>query len=112
MSDMSSNAAWIWAARGAGAVSGSAISLAYMLPKGPREAAARFVVGIVSGLVFGAAAGVKIASLLGIAAELGQLETLLMGSAAASLSAWWALGFALRAIGRRQSAMGEATDDQ
>jgi len=87
---------WLWAAKGAGAVAGSAISLAYILPKGRREAAARFAVGVTSGLVFGGTAGVKIAAELGIADRLGPAETLMMGSAAASLLAWWALGFALR----------------
>ena len=95
------NAACFWAAKGGGAVAGSAISLAYVLPKGRREAAARFAVGMVSGLVFGAAAGVKLAVWLGIEAELGPHEILLMGSATASLMAWWALGLLLRALERR-----------
>lgn len=99
MSDMT-NAAWIWAAKGGGAVAGSAISLAYMLPRGRREAAARFAVGITSGMVFGGAAGIKVAVLLEIERLLGPLETLVMGSAAASLFAWWLLGFALRALDR------------
>ncbi len=61
------NAAWEWAAKGAGAVAGSAISLAYVLPRGRREAAMRFAVGLISGLVFGHTAGLKIATELGIA---------------------------------------------
>ena len=66
MTDMSQTA-WIWLAKGAGAVAGSAISLAYILPHGRREAAARFAVGVVCGLVFGGTAGLKIATELGIA---------------------------------------------
>jgi hypothetical protein len=99
MSDIS-NAAWEWAAKGAGAVAGSAISLAYMLPHGRREAAARFAVGVVSGLVFGGTAGVKIASELEIAGLLGSGEVVLMGSAAASLFAWWGVGFVVRSLKR------------
>lgn len=99
MSDVTA-AAWIWAAKGAGAVAGSAISLAYMLPRGRREAAARFAVGVVSGLVFGGTAGVKISLALGVHGMIGQLEAMLMGSAAASLMAWWALGAAIRLLER------------
>ncbi|KQZ12952.1 hypothetical protein ASD44_01870 [Mesorhizobium sp. Root554] len=97
MTDIS-EAAWLWVAKGAGAVAGSAISLAYILPHGRREAASRFAVGVVCGLVFGGTAGVKIASELAVEAMLGPLELMLMGSAAASLCAWWALGFAMRAF--------------
>lgn len=100
MTDISETA-WLWAAKGAGAVAGSAISLAYMLPKGRREAAVRFAVGLVSGLVFGGAAGLKIAAELGIEDLLGTGETMLMGSAAASLCAWWAVGAVIRALERR-----------
>ena len=93
-------AAWIWAAKGAGAVAGSAISLAYILPRGRREAAIRFCVGTACGLVFGGAAGLKIVAELGIAEAIGPAETMLLGAAAASLTAWWALGFAMRKFGR------------
>lgn len=93
-------AAWLWAAKGTGAVSGSAISLAYILPKGRREAAIRFAVGIACGLVFGGAAGLKIVAELGIAEAIGAGETMLLGSAAASLCAWWALGFVMRLLQR------------
>jgi len=89
---------WLWMAKVAGAVAGSAISLAYILPHGRREAAARFAVGVVCGLVFGGTAGLKIASELGIENLLGPGEMMMMGSAAASLCAWWALGFAMRAF--------------
>jgi hypothetical protein len=89
-------AATEWAAKGAGAVAGSAISLAYVLPQGRREAALRFAVGVVSGLMFGATVGLKVAAELGVETLLGTTETLLMGSAAASLCAWWALGLIMR----------------
>lgn len=88
--------AWIWLARAAGAVAGSAISLAYMLPDGRREAGIRFGVGVASGLAFGGAAGLKLAVELGIEGIIGPFEAMLMGSAAASLCAWWALGPILR----------------
>lgn len=93
-------AAWLWAAKGTGAVAGSAISLAYILPRGRREAAIRFAVGIACGLVFGGAAGLKIVAELGIAEAIGAGETMLLGSAAASLCAWWALGFVMRLLER------------
>ncbi|EEY07713.1 conserved hypothetical protein [Brucella pinnipedialis M163/99/10] len=68
------------------------VSLAYMLPHGKREAAIRFAVGIICGMVFGGAAGVKIAETLALGDALGRAELMLMGSAAASLAAWSALG--------------------
>lgn len=89
---LSSEAVWIWAAKIAGAVAGSAISLAYMLPKGRREAAIRLMVGIICGLIFGGAAGVKIADMLALDKALGSAELMLIGSASASLAAWSALG--------------------
>ena len=100
MTDLS-HAAWIWAAKGLGAVAGSAISIAYMLPRGRREAAIRFAVGVVAGLVFGGAAGIKIAAELEISDRLGPVETMLMGSTAASLCAWWAVGFVSRTLAKK-----------
>ncbi|MBN9244188.1 MAG: hypothetical protein J0I98_15470 [Mesorhizobium sp.] len=93
-----SQTAWLWLAKAGGAVAGSAISLAYMLPHGRREAAARFAVGVVCGLVFGGTAGLKVASELEIETAIGPTELMLMGSAVASLCAWWALGFVVRAF--------------
>ena len=93
--------AWLWVAKAGGAVAGSAISLAYVLPNGRREAAIRFAVGVACGLVFGGAAGLKLATELGIGAALGPGERMLMGSAAASLCAWWALGLLQRALGHK-----------
>ena len=75
-----------------GAASGAAISLVYMLPKSRREAASRFVTGLACGLIFGPSAGLWIARQAGLADLLSTPELLLMGSAAASLSAWWVLG--------------------
>ncbi len=92
------DAAWLWAAKVLGAIAGSAISIAYILPSGRREAAARFAVGVVCGLVFGGTAGLKIATELGIDAKISDTELILMGSALASLSAWWALGLLKRFI--------------
>jgi hypothetical protein len=97
MTDLS-QPAWVWIAKGAGAVAGSAISLAYILPHGRREAAARFAVGVVCGLVFGGTAGLKISTELGVENVIGPVELMLMGSAAASLCAWWVLGFVVRAL--------------
>jgi hypothetical protein len=99
-------AAWVWAAKGAGAVAGSAVSLAYVLPSGRRDAAARFAVGVTCGLVFGSSAGLKIAGELGIGKAMGAAELMVMGSAAASLCAWWALGFVMRSLGGEADAKG------
>ena len=93
--------AWLWLAKGSGAVAGSAISLAYVLPSGRREAAIRFAVGAACGLVFGGTVGLKIAKELDIAGALGGGELMLMGSAAASLAAWWAIGLVMRTLDRR-----------
>lgn len=101
MADISVTDAWLWAAKGAGAVAGSAISLAYILPQGRREAAVRFAVGVVCGLVFGGTAGLKIAVELGIDRLIGTAETMLMGSAVASLCAWWAVGAVIRMLKRK-----------
>lgn len=95
-----SDAAWILAAKAAGAVAGSAVSLAYMLPRDKSEAAIRFIVGIVCGLAFGGLAGVKIASELDIRGQLGDGELMLMGAATASLAAWTALGIFARLTAR------------
>ncbi|MBV2142639.1 hypothetical protein KUG47_03885 [Falsochrobactrum sp. TDYN1] len=99
-----SDAAWIWFSKIAGAVAGSAVSLAYMLPHGKREAAIRFAVGIICGMVFGGAAGVKIAQSLALSESLGRAELMLMGSAAASFAAWSALGIFKRFTDRAKDA--------
>ncbi|MGU3574753.1 DUF6107 family protein [Brucellaceae bacterium C25G] len=95
-----SETALIWIARIAGAVAGSAISLGYILPKGRREAAMRFAVGLICGMVFGSATGIKIAEKLELIESLGRAELMLMGSAVASLAAWSALGVCNRFVER------------
>ncbi len=90
----------LWAAKGIGSAAGAAVSLVYMLPKGKQEAASRFFTGLICGLIFGGPAGLWIVSKLGIAGILSGTEVMLAGSAAASLSAWWALGAAARVAER------------
>ncbi len=87
-----SEVAWILFAKMAGAMAGSFMSLAYMLPRGKRDTAIRFAVGVIFGMVFGGAAGIKISEVLALGGLLGQAELLLIGSAVASLAAWSALG--------------------
>lgn len=99
MTDLSP-AASLWLAKSAGALAGAAISLAWLLPKGRREAALRFLASMSAGLVFGGTAGLALANRLGIAATLSPHEMALAGSALASLSIWWAIGFAVRFAGR------------
>ena len=102
MTDMAQGS-WLWAAKGIGAVAGSAASRVYILPRGRREAASRFIVGVVCGLVFGGTAGLKVATDLGIAERIGASEMVLMGSALASLCAWWALGLLLKIFAQARS---------
>ncbi|MEQ8480021.1 MAG: DUF6107 family protein [Hoeflea sp.] len=90
----------LFAARLAGALCGALVSLAYMMPRGAREATARAVVGIASGLVFGGPAGVALSQRMGVTELLTPDETVLMGSAAASLAAWWVLGVLTRIADR------------
>lgn len=99
MTDVSQGS-WLWAAKGAGAIAGSAASLVYILPQGRREAASRFIVGVMCGLVFGGTAGLKVVTDLGIEERIGSSEMMLMGSALTSLCAWWALGFVLKLLGQ------------
>lgn len=75
-----------------GALAGSLISIAYILPRGRREAFSRMCVGLVTGLIFGGTAGVKTADLLGLLGKVPAFEIALMGAALASLCAWWGLG--------------------
>jgi len=90
----------LWLAKGLGAVAGAMISLIYLLPKSRHEAAGRFFIGVASGMVFGGAAGVALSDWLSIGARLSPLEVTLMGSAAASLCAWWGLGVLTRVAER------------
>ena len=88
------------AARIAGAIAGALISLVYMMPKSAREAVARAMAGVVSGLVFGGPTGVALAQWMGVTELLSPDETLLTGSAAASMTAWWVLGALARIADR------------
>ena len=54
----------------AGAAAGAMISLVYLVPKGRREAVSRFVVGLLSGLVFGSAVGAALAERFGLAGRI------------------------------------------
>lgn len=83
-------------AKAIGAVCGSAISIAYLLPSSKREAFLRFVIGIISGIMFGTFAGTKLADQLGIIEHLSKIEIALSGAAMASLCAWWGLGVIAR----------------
>lgn len=86
----------LWVARLIGAVAGAVISTVYLLPKSKREAASRFITAVCSGLVFGGASGIGLADWFNLADKIGSLEISLMGAAAASLCAWWVLGFLTR----------------
>ncbi len=92
----------LWMAKGAGAVIGSGISIAYVLPRGRREAALRFAVGVTSGIAFGGVAGLRLARDLGIDTAANGTEIALSGAALASLCAWWALGLLMRTFGAAQ----------
>jgi hypothetical protein len=104
MADFGSDAAF-WVERTIGASAGAAISLVYMLPKSRREAASRFLTGLISGLIFGGPAGAFLAGRLGLDGLLSGAEIMLSGAAAISLSAWWALGL-LQRIGERWAQKG------
>lgn len=91
----------VWIVRTIGALAGSAIALAYLLPRRKREAFLRFTVGFVSGLVFGAPAGLHLVRFLGVRDEVTRLEVNLMGAAAVSLTAWWVLGMAAKLMRQR-----------
>ncbi|WP_244530587.1 DUF6107 family protein [Salaquimonas pukyongi] len=82
----------LWMAKATGAVLGSAISIAYVLPRGRREAAVRFLTGVSVGIVFGPVVSTSLVRRLGLEDGLSRFEVALMGAAGASLAAWWALG--------------------
>lgn len=86
----------LWAAKMVGACAGSAISIAYILPRGRREAAIRFATGVAGGIILGTTVGAYAAHQLGIDAVLSDFEEVMMGSSLASLFLWWAIGFLLR----------------
>lgn len=86
----------LWLPRAVGACAGAAVSLIYMLPKGRREAASRFMTGLVCGLIFGGPVGLWGAERMHLTGELSAGEITLAGSALASLTAWWGLGVLAR----------------
>lgn len=106
------SAAALWASKFAGAAAGSAISVAYLLPRGRREAATRFLIGIVTGVVFGPPAGLALADRLDLLGTLSTGDLVLMGSASASLCAWWALGILARFADGLFAQVGRREDDE
>lgn len=92
-----------WTARGAGAIAGSSVSLVYFFPKQRHEAISRLIVGVVTGLVFGATVGEKLVELMALDVHPTALEVVLMGAAASSFASWWALGILVRMIERSGS---------
>ena len=96
----------VWVAKGIGALAGSLISLAYLLPRGRRDAMLRLLVGVATGLVFGGTAGVKLADWLNLLTKIEPAEVALMGAAACSLVSWWGLGALERTIERLPSGRG------
>ena len=90
--------ALLWIFRIVGALAGSAISLAYFLPRRKRDAFMRLVVGFVSGLVFGRPVGLHLSRWLDLRDDLPRLEINLIGAAVVSLTAWWVLGIVKRFI--------------
>lgn len=91
---------WVFIAKSIGAICGSAISIAYLLPANRREAFLRFVVGITVGMMFGTFVGIKLADYLGVMQLLSTVEVALSGAAMASLCAWWGLGIMARLAGK------------
>jgi len=86
----------LWASKAVGAVAGSAISIAYILPRGRREAAIRFMTGVTGGMMFGTTIGAHVSERLGVTDVLDPSEIVLMGSGLASVFFWWAIGFILK----------------
>lgn len=93
----------LWLARALGAVAGSAISLAYVLPRGRRDAAIRFMSGTAGGFMFGTPIGIYVAEHLAIADKLTAEQTVLMGAGLSSLLLWWAIGVAMKASPRLEA---------
>jgi len=91
---------WIFIAKALGASAGSAVSIAYMVPRGRREAVLRLVIGMITGMVFGTTVGWKLADYFSVADRISSFEVALSGAALASLCAWWGLGALVRIVGR------------
>ncbi len=92
----------LWFAKILGALAGSLVSIAYILPRGRREAILRLIVGIAVGLIFGGIAGLKLADAMGLLEKMPAFEIALMGATFASACAWWGLG-ALQRLALRWS---------
>ena len=90
----------VWVARVAGALAGSAISLGYLLPRRKREAFLRFGVGVLTGLIFGAPAGVHFVRWFEVGDEVSRIEMNLIGATLVSLCAWSGLGIVTRLMRR------------
>lgn len=106
---LSDPAPGLWLAKLLGALAGSLISVAYVLPNGRREAALRFFVGVVMGLVFGGPAGVKLADWLGVLSKVDAFEIALGGAAFTSLTAWWMIGLLKRWLNHLKQPSGRTT---
>lgn len=90
----------VWLARVIGALAGSAISLGYLLPRRKREAFLRFGVGVLTGLIFGAPAGIHFVRWFEMRDDVSRVEMNLIGATLVSLCAWSALGIASRLMRR------------
>lgn len=88
-----------WIAKLVGAISGSAISLAYLLPRNRREAAIRLFVGVSTGFMFGPWAAARM-SALGFHGT--EVENHLAGAALVSGVAWWGWGAVQRVLETQQ----------
>ncbi|MDD9910835.1 MAG: DUF6107 family protein [Ahrensia sp.] len=88
----------LWLAKLVGAMAGSLISIAYVLPHGRREAFLRLGVGVATGVVFGGTVGAKLFDVLGLLDKISVVEMTLVGAAACSLFAWWGLGMMRRGV--------------
>lgn len=82
-----------WVAKLAGAIGGSVISLAYLLPRNRRDAFQRLCVGLVCGVLFGPLVSAKLTA-WGFAA--GELEQLMGSCAFTSAISWGAAGMIYR----------------
>ena len=88
------------AARVTGSLAGVGISLVYLLPSSHREAASRFICGMLCGMIFGGPVGLWLAKHFSLSEDLSQVDILLAGSAVASLTCWWVLGILVRLANR------------
>ena len=90
----------LWAARLTGSLAGVGISLVYLLPLSHREAASRFICGMLCGVIFGGPVGLWLARHFSLSDGLSASEVMLVGSASASLTCWWVLGILARLANR------------